>query len=190
MDRIPTIFTARAHERRQKCPGAASDIQHSIAIVDTCELDKQRRQLPTKPPHHLFVRHLEPMVSCKPPEKHWVTRAYQNRETNVKLEFSHQIELKSQNRSSHPPRRLPVAFRQQITLSFISIRVINNVQNLVCDEESWSVINPDFSGTAHCWSDCRGAAACEGLAYRRDGFKLVHCVTTRAHYAPSAFRGS
>src|SRR5215470_16252904 len=41
----------------------------------------------------------------------------------------------------------------QVTLSFISIRVIDNVR--VCDEESWPVINPDWSNTAYRCNDSR-----------------------------------
>jgi hypothetical protein len=44
--------------------------------------------------------------------------------------------------------------------------VINNVENWMWDEESWSVINPDCSGPACSWSDSRGAAAEESLADR------------------------
>src|SRR5215813_5060411 len=48
-------------------------------------------------------------------------------------------------------------------LFFISVRVINNASNGVCNEKSWSVIDPDCSGTACCWSDSRGAASGEGF---------------------------
>ena len=47
-------------------------------------------------------------------------------------------------------------------LFFVSVRVINNLQNWVCDEESWSVINPDCSRVACSWSYSRGAAGEEG----------------------------
>jgi ABC-type uncharacterized transport system substrate-binding protein len=50
-------------------------------------------------------------------------------------------------------------FAVQITLSFISIRVINNARNEVWNEESCGAINPCCSGVACCWSDSRGAAA-------------------------------
>jgi hypothetical protein len=51
-----------------------------------------------------------------------------------------------------------------ITLSFISIRVIDNARNEVRNEEGCGAINPCCSGIACCWSDRRSPAAEESRA--------------------------
>ena len=53
----------------------------------------------------------------------------------------------------------------------------------MCNEESWSVINPDCSGTACRWIHCRGAAAGERSA---DRLSIATGEPTAANPDPNA----
>src|SRR6266576_2950714 len=84
-----------------------------------------------------------------------------------------------------PSQEVPVIVRneerneaKQITLSFISIRVIHNARNEVRNEEICGV-NPCCSGTACCWSDRRGAAAEESPTHR-----IAKCCLLFLHCGP------
>jgi hypothetical protein len=74
--------------------------------------------------------------------------------------------IRSQADSGLPTQLIPVAFRVQITLSFISIRVIDNARNEVHNDEGWGAINPCCSDVACSWGDSRGAAAEESPSDR------------------------
>src|SRR4030095_2829617 len=78
------------------------------------------------------------------------------------------------------PCRLPSC---NITLFFISIRVIDNARNEVRNEEGCGAINPCCSGVACCWSDSRGAAAEESPTDRLS-------IAERCSYRVHSFRAN